>query len=94
VAEGDSIRLQDLPEEFKSSLAAAGPEPAGQLRHVRASIEAEVGADVEKRLLVDYMEKANWNATQAAKLAGYSRMHIYRLLRKHGITRPKRQKSA
>ena len=50
----------------------------------------EVGADVEKRLLLEYMQKANWNATQAAKLAGYSRMHIYRLLRKHGITRPKR----
>jgi transcriptional regulator of acetoin/glycerol metabolism len=45
---------------------------------------------VEKRLLLEYMEKAGWNATEAAKLAGYSRMHIYRLLRKHGITRPKR----
>jgi DNA-binding NtrC family response regulator len=89
VAEGDTIRLQDLPEEFKSSLPPAGPEPAGQLRHVRASIEAEVGGDVEKRLLLEYMEKASWNATQAAKLAGYSRMHIYRLLRKHGISRPR-----
>jgi two-component system response regulator AtoC len=90
VAEGSTIRLQDLPEEFKSGIPTAGPEPAGQMRHVRSSIEAEVGADVEKRLLLEYMQKANWNATQAAKLAGYSRMHIYRLLRKHGITRPKR----
>jgi transcriptional regulator of acetoin/glycerol metabolism len=63
------------------------------MRHARSSIEAEVGADVEKRLLLEYMEKANWNATQAAKLAGYSRMHIYRLLRKHGITRPKKKES-
>ena len=93
VAEGSTIRLQDLPEEFKSSVPTTGPEPVGQLRHVRASIEAEVGADVEKRLLLEYMEKANWNATQAAKLAGYSRMHIYRLLRKHGITRPRRGKA-
>ncbi len=93
MAEGSAIRLQDLPEEFKTGVATAnGQEPTGQLRHVRSSIEAEVGADVEKRLLLDYMEKANWNATQAAKLAGYSRMHIYRLLRRHGITRPKRQK--
>jgi two-component system, NtrC family, response regulator AtoC len=91
VAEGNTIRLQDLPEEFKSGVATAGPEPAGQLRHVRSSIEAEVGADVEKRLLLEYMEKANWNATKAAKMAGYSRMHIYRLLRKHGITRPARK---
>jgi len=91
VAEGNTIRLQDMPEEFKTGLATAGPAPAGQLRHVRASIEAEVGADVEKRLLIEYMEKANWNATQAAKMAGYSRMHIYRLLRKHGITRPERK---
>jgi len=40
------------------------------------------------------MERADWNATRAAKLTGYSRMHIYRLLRKHGITRPKREKQA
>jgi DNA-binding NtrC family response regulator len=90
VAEGDTIRLQDLPEEFKSDVPAVRPEPAGPLRHARAAIEAEVGGDVEKRLLLEYMEKANWNATKAAKLAGYSRMHIYRLLRKHGIERPKR----
>ena len=89
VTEGSTIRLQDLPEEFQSGILAAEPEPAGPLRHARAAIEAEIGADVEKRLLLEYMEKANWNATQAAKLAGYSRMHIYRLLRKHGITRPK-----
>jgi two-component system, NtrC family, response regulator AtoC len=91
VSEGDTIRLQDLPEEFKSAIPAVRPEPVGPLRHARAAIEAEVGGDVEKRLLLEYMEKANWNATEAAKLAGYSRMHIYRLLRKHGITRPKRK---
>jgi len=94
VAEGNTVRLQDLPEELKSGIPAPGPEPTGQLRHVRASIEAEVSADVEKRLLIDYMERADWNATRAAKLTGYSRMHIYRLLRKHGITRPKREKQA
>ncbi len=94
VAEGNTIRLQDMPDEFRSGVPVSRPEPAGQLRNVRASIAAEVGGDVEKRLLLEYMEKAEWNATQAAKLAGYSRMHIYRLLHKHGITRPKREKSA
>jgi transcriptional regulator with PAS, ATPase and Fis domain len=90
VAEGRMIRLQDLPEEFKAVGHDLHHGPTGALRHAREAIEAEVGADVEKRLLIEYMEKANWNATQAAELAGYSRMHIYRLLRKHGITRPKR----
>ena len=89
VAEGDTIRLQDLPEEFKTAVPVAQSEPLGTLRRARASVEAEVGGDVEKRLLLGYMEKADWNATEAAKLAGYSRMHIYRLLRKHGITRPR-----
>jgi two-component system response regulator AtoC len=90
VAEGSTIRLQDLPEEFKTVRLAGEAEPAGPLRHARSSVEAEIGGDVEKRLLLGYMEKANWNATRAAELAGYSRVHIYRLLRKHGITRPKR----
>jgi transcriptional regulator with PAS, ATPase and Fis domain len=93
VAEGRTIRLQDLPEEFKAGVHGSHHGSAGSMRHARSSIEAEVGADVEKRLLLEYMEKANWNATQAAKLAGYSRMHIYRLLRKHGITRPKKKES-
>jgi DNA-binding NtrC family response regulator len=92
VAEERTIRLQDLPEEFKLAMPAVPVEPAGPLRHARAAIEAEIGGDVEKRLLLEYMEKANWNATEAAKLAGYSRMHIYRLLRKHGITRPRRER--
>jgi DNA-binding NtrC family response regulator len=92
VAEADTIRLRDLPEEFRLGTPVVPAEPAGPLRRARAAIEAEVGGDVEKRLLLDYMEKANWNATEAAKLAGYSRMHIYRLLRKHGITRLKRPK--
>jgi two-component system response regulator AtoC len=90
VAEGSTIRLQDLPEEFKTVRLAGEAEPTGPLRHARSSVEAEIGGDVEKRLLLGYMEKANWNATRAAELAGYSRVHIYRLLRKHGITRPKR----
>ena len=90
VAEGNTIRLQDLPEEFKTDVTTAQPARAGSLRRVRSSVEAEIGGDVEKRLLLEYMEKANWNASKAAKLAGYSRMHIYRLLRKHGISRPKR----
>jgi DNA-binding NtrC family response regulator len=92
VAEGRVLRLQDLPDEFKTAVRDSHLGPAGPLRHARAAIEAEVGADVEKRLLIEYMEKANWNATQAAELAGYSRMHIYRLLRKHSITRPKRSR--
>jgi DNA-binding NtrC family response regulator len=91
VAEERTIRLQDLPEEFKLGAPVVPAEPAGPLRHARAAIEAEIGGDLEKRLLLEYMEKANWNATEAAKLAGYSRMHIYRLLRKHGITRPKKK---
>jgi DNA-binding NtrC family response regulator len=91
VAEESTIRLHDLPEEFKLAAPAVTAEPAGPLRHARAAIEAEIGGDVERRLLLGYMEKANWNSTEAAKLAGYSRMHIYRLLRKHGITRPKKQ---
>lgn len=92
VAEGNTIRLQDLPEEFKTAVADNHGESAGPLRQARSAIEAEVGADVERRLLLEYMQKANWNATEAARLAGYSRMHIYRLLRKHGITRPEGRK--
>jgi len=92
VSEGNTIQLRDLPEEFKVGTPVVPEVPAGPLRHARAAIETEVGGDVEKRLLLDYMEKANWNATRAAELAGYSRTHIYRLLRKHGITRPKRSK--
>jgi DNA-binding NtrC family response regulator len=90
VAEGSTIRLHDLPEEFRTGIMAAQPGPAGPLRHARSSVETEIGGDVEKRLLLEYMEKANWNATEAAKLAGYSRVHIYRLMRKHGITKPER----
>lgn len=93
VAEGSTVRLQDLPDEFKTVHPIGRVEPIDPSHDMRSSIATEIG-DREKQLLLDYMEKAGWNATRAAELAGYSRVHIHRLLRKHGISRRKPEQPA
>lgn len=41
--------------------------------------------DVEKKALIEVMEKSNGNYTQAARILGVTRQTLYRKLEKHGI---------
>jgi two-component system response regulator AtoC len=93
VADGTLLRLADLPEEFQQVEPQEGAPRAGRVRQVRDSIERKVAAEVEKRMVHDCLQRAEWNVAEAARFAGYSRVHLYRLMRKHGIRRPKRAKS-
>ena len=40
-------------------------------------------------MIVEYLDKADWNVSKAAELAGYSRAQFYRLMKKNKVSRPK-----
>jgi len=46
----------------------------------------EVSSSVEREIILDALEKANWKRTQAAKLLGISRKSLYNKMNKYDIT--------
>lgn len=89
LARGPVLEVEDLPAELQGLPVESADAGAGTLRQVRTKARAQAAGEGERALLVDSLERAGWNVSEAAELAGYSRAQFYRLLKKHGISRPK-----
>jgi len=91
LADGECIERGDLPP----AVAAVEPEaiPRHGLRGRRELAREAAVTKVESGVLLECLEKANWNVVEAAKAAGYSRAQFYRLMKKHGIDRRKYRKT-
>jgi len=92
LARGGLVTREHLPKPVATlpgiaatvaSSAAAGVPPGLPSEGVRLG-------EVERELLVQAMEKAKQNKSQAAKLLGLTRGQLYSLLRRHGLTDAKR----
>ncbi|HXF90795.1 MAG TPA: sigma-54 dependent transcriptional regulator [Candidatus Nitrosotenuis sp.] len=84
---GDTITVQDLPEEI---LIEQNP----QAENFTFPIPEE-GIDlekVEKELILQALKKKNWNQTQAAKLLNISRNSLIYNMQKYGITKESSEK--
>jgi DNA-binding NtrC family response regulator/tetratricopeptide (TPR) repeat protein len=80
------------PDDLPLNMRAASPDGDAtvktRLRKARQDARARGSADVEKALLLDCLQKTDWNVSAAAELAGYSRAQFYRLLDRHKLSRP------
>jgi DNA-binding NtrC family response regulator/tetratricopeptide (TPR) repeat protein len=81
LAAGDTIQVTDLPREFRRPRTARAARPVDGLRRRRRKVADET----ERAMLVEALEKAKGNVSEAARLSGYSRAQFYRLLRKHNV---------
>jgi len=88
LAQGEAIEVGDLSQELQR-LYSSDAGDAGRIRTAKEEAERKAGGQVEKTMLLDCLERSDWNVSEAAKLAGYSRAQFYRLLSKHSISRPK-----
>ncbi len=79
------LTTTDLPAEIFAASTTDGPCQESDLRTARRAAQKAAADDLERTTLVQCLEKAKGNATEAAKLAGYSRAQFYRLLRKHNL---------
>jgi transcriptional regulator with PAS, ATPase and Fis domain len=84
LAAGDTLEVTDLPLELRQTGTLSTARPVAVTRVERSNAVAEA----ERTMLFESLNRANGNATEAAKLTGYSRAQFYRLLRKHHITDP------
>lgn len=83
LAEGGSIVERALPANLLALPTSAGRDRTGKGRQSSPD-------PAERTLILQCLERSNWQVSRAAELAGYSRAQFYRLMRDHGITRPGR----
>jgi transcriptional regulator with GAF, ATPase, and Fis domain/tetratricopeptide (TPR) repeat protein len=83
LASGDTLETTDLPSELRLTRPAPAARPVAGMRGKRR----KVAAKAERQMLRDALRHTDGNASEAAKLAGYSRAHFYRLLSKYNIAR-------
>ena len=78
LAEGDSITLDDLPENLAEFGGGGGSAESGaNPQHLR---------EVERRHIVSVLRAEKGNKVHAAKVLGISRRALYRLVRKYHLT--------
>ena len=74
------VRLKDLPEEMLGRLPEDLPAPEGTDLPLPERLEAQ-----ERRCLLEALEAAGQNRTQAARILGISRFSLLRRLQKHDL---------
>ncbi len=89
LAEDGIITLDSLPQAVRGGTATGQRStptrpPTSGPQH----LPSQSGA-AEAALIRQYLERAGWQVTRAAALAGYSRAQFYRLMKRYGITRPR-----
>jgi DNA-binding NtrC family response regulator len=81
LATGGAVEVSDLPPEFRPARPASTARRAVGMRRARR----RTADKAERAMLLKALARSKGNVTEAMKLAGYSRTHFYRLLRKHKI---------
>ncbi len=87
LCEGELIAVEDLPLEVRQqeSVPAAGPDTGFKLPATGIDFE-----DVERSLIMQAMERTDYNITKSAKLLGLTFRTLQYRLDKFGIKRPER----
>ncbi len=78
--EGSTIRLSDLPFYLYRSRKIASKLSAVSIR--------EVQSRAEKEAILHTLRLARYNKSKAAAMLGIHRTHLYKKIKKYGITRP------
>jgi transcriptional regulator with PAS, ATPase and Fis domain len=80
VCKGETLDVQDLPSEIRGDASEAKPQPTDLKGIARESSEL-----IEKRAIVDALEKTGGNVTQAAKALGVSRATLQNKMKAYGL---------
>jgi DNA-binding NtrC family response regulator len=82
LAPGDEIQLADLPEEYRRP-GAAGPVPPTFVEKDRENGQTLTMEEVERRAILDALEKTGSNRTQAADLLGIGLRTLQRKIKEY-----------
>jgi len=82
LANGDTLQVADLPTELRQPRVETTTQTPENLR----DRFRERSDESERAMLIEALRQAKGNTSEASRLAGFTRRHFYRLLRKHHIT--------
>src|SRR5918993_376091 len=85
LAEADYVTVEDLPLEVRQET-----RPAAEGAGFKLPVEGVNFEDVERNLILQAMERTDYNITKAAKLLGLTFRTLQYRLEKFGIKRPER----
>lgn len=95
LCEHNTIELRDLPLLGEISdietLFDHTPTTNDQLKAVKAQIRQKAVARVECNFITHALTTHDWNVTRAAKAVGMQRSNFQNMMKKHGITLPRRR---
>jgi DNA-binding NtrC family response regulator len=84
LAAGPYVTVEDLPPAMQGRAAAQTG-----WRDARKKAEDEAGAEVEESTVVAALEQCGWVVSKAARRLGVSRRHLYRIMERRGIKKPR-----
>ena len=91
LCEKEVISTRELPlsdeADPKDAWVDRVPQTSGELKLVKKEIRTSATADIEKRFLLQALEKNGWNVSRAARQVGLQRSNFQALMKKHGIQR-------
>ena len=88
MVEGDTVRLEHLPEHVTGPAEGAMPEvPRSneELKALKRTLRNHMFDDVERRFVIEALRRSGWNVSRAARETGLQRPNFHALMRKHGI---------
>ncbi|MCD6385052.1 sigma-54-dependent Fis family transcriptional regulator [Candidatus Sumerlaeota bacterium] len=88
VCDGDTLLPAHLPPQIYSESIEENisiPRTAKDLKILKKELREKAVADVERRFVLQALERNNWNVTRAAEDVGMQRPNFQALLRKYNI---------
>ncbi len=86
LSSGTLILADDLPRELKRSIGRGETEPADPLAQASApNAPANPIETAERALILDALEKSDWNVSAASRILGVTRNTLRYRLRKYGL---------
>jgi len=82
LAPGDEIQLADLPEEYRHP-GTTGSEPSPVAQKARDDGQTLTMEEIERRAILDALEKTGGNRTQAAELLGIGLRTLQRKIKEY-----------
>lgn len=91
LSDGERITLRDLPSlnDFETLIEHV-PATNQELKEVKKEIRKKSVDKVEKNFILHALMQNDWNVTRAAKKVGLQRTNFQNLMKKHGVSLPKK----
>ncbi len=89
LCDGPRIEPRHLPDEVRGAppLAVAGPIPRtwDEFRKLKRQIKDRAVRELERRFLIEALERSGGNVSRAAEEVGIQRTNFHSLMRKYGL---------